>query len=86
MVKASLLTPSTAKFSESGEDAGARELGQGIWEAHGWVDSQNAFGAMLRQDWHLIWRQNPQQTLYYSLNGKPVLGNLESALAKAQNR
>ncbi|MEQ1862818.1 MAG: hypothetical protein ABMA13_23090 [Chthoniobacteraceae bacterium] len=47
-----LKAPSTAKFPAPGAgDCGARNTGTDRWHCWGWVDAQNSFGAMLRQQW-----------------------------------
>jgi hypothetical protein len=46
-VKDQLLSPSSAKFSPDSE-TNTVSLGENRWTVTGYVDSQNAFGAMLR--------------------------------------
>lgn len=48
-VKQGLKSPSTAKFPKTMERSGhIKSLGGGRYEINSWVDSQNAFGAMIR--------------------------------------
>jgi hypothetical protein len=53
MIRKVLKAPSTAKFSDfyTDGDTGCRGVGTNIWEAWGWVDSENSFSAMLRSKW-----------------------------------
>lgn len=47
--KGRLRSPSTAKFGKAGTTADAvRSLGEGRYKVIGYVDAQNAFGAMIR--------------------------------------
>jgi hypothetical protein len=48
-----LKAPSTAKFSNpySDEHTGWSRWGYNQWKVFGYVDAQNSFGAMLREDW-----------------------------------
>jgi hypothetical protein len=52
-VQGILQAPSTAKFSKPFVDdsTGWSELGENKWSVYGFVDAQNALGAMLRQKW-----------------------------------
>lgn len=51
-VKARLVSPATAKFPWAGGDV--TELNPGEYSVKGYVDSQNAFGAMLRKNYLCI--------------------------------
>lgn len=58
-VKKSLKAPSTAKFQDETEfgvspkrDKKGDKI-KDVWEVSGYVDAQNSFGAMLRQQWYV---------------------------------
>jgi TPR repeat protein len=55
-VKSKLSAPSTAKFSSLGFDTEAKAgpYGYHQWLVSGFVDSQNGFGAMLRNNWGAV--------------------------------
>jgi hypothetical protein len=50
-VERRLIAPRTAKFSSYSQAEVSREEGTQIYSVAGWVDSQNAFGALLRKHW-----------------------------------
>lgn len=45
-----LKSPSTAKFSGNSSTR-TQEVASGVWTVHGYVDSQNSFGAVLRTNY-----------------------------------
>lgn len=47
-VRANLKAPSTADFPSSWSNSAPRDLGDGLWYVHSYVDSENAMGAKLR--------------------------------------
>lgn len=49
-VSKQLRAPATAKFSGT-EDTTITPLGNGRWKAVGYVDAQNGFGALIRNDY-----------------------------------
>lgn len=58
-VKKSLKAPSTAKFPNrldykyaQGKDKKGKKI-KDVWEVSSYVDAQNSFGAMLRQNWYV---------------------------------
>ncbi|MGA9591266.1 MAG: hypothetical protein WBV11_15660 [Salegentibacter sp.] len=54
-VKKHLKSPSTAKFPGTIEkNEHVQYLGNGEYQIHSWVDSQNSFGAMLRSNFSVI--------------------------------
>jgi TPR repeat protein len=59
-VKQSLTSPSTAKFSSLywNKDTGVLGHGYQQWQAFGYVDAQNTFGALLRQNWRAVVQLN----------------------------
>jgi RNA polymerase subunit RPABC4/transcription elongation factor Spt4 len=52
-VKARLKSPSTAKFP-AGPEITISGSGTGPWKIYGYVDSQNSYGAMLRQKYECV--------------------------------
>jgi hypothetical protein len=50
-----LKSPSTAKFP-SIVDVDIKDLGDGGFQVEGYVDAQNSFGAMLRQNWQMVFQ------------------------------
>lgn len=50
-----LKSPSTAKFPSIGE-VKIEDLGGGGFQVEGYVDAQNSFGAMLRQNWEMVFQ------------------------------
>ena len=56
MLKQEILTPSTAKFPPNDEIKLEREKGDSTFRVSSHVDAQNAFGAMIRQNWEIhLW-------------------------------
>lgn len=93
-VRQNLKAPSTAEFSNSADPASSvRHYGGPYWEASGYVDAQNSFGAMLRQDWTLIWNDVTNDILYFQLGNdvatplslEEVRDLIEERLADRQN-
>jgi len=76
IVEKHLIAPSTAKFSEidEGNRWHAYQIKNGMWDVTGWVDSQNAFGAMLRQEWvvELDESVRPARATVIMIGGKVV--------------
>ena len=60
MVKQNLKAPSTAKFPGMFEQSAyeLRKTKSGTYIMKGWVDAQNSFGAMIRSDWYVEFRQS----------------------------
>jgi hypothetical protein len=55
-IKKQILTPSTAKFPSSDDIMVKREKGDSTFYVSSYVDAQNAFGAMIRNEWRIhIW-------------------------------
>ena len=58
-VGASLKAQSTATWPNYNEFAAAPESGEpGVWKVAGYVDSQNSFGAMLRNEFLVTMKKN----------------------------
>lgn len=77
-----LKAPATARFSELGKDEEATlaVLAPDAWEAGGFVDSQNSFGALLRSSWRMVLKlEGDKPTLLYIKFGDDETGNLEAA-------
>jgi hypothetical protein len=54
IVKKFLKAPTTTKFAEpEGKEAGAFCRSNNAWHVWGYVDSQNSFGAMIRDNWSM---------------------------------
>jgi hypothetical protein len=68
----SLKAPATAKFSNPNLDAntGWEPYGYFQWKAFGYVDAQNSFGAMLRNQWLAVVQFNTGrlEVVYFRLN------------------
>jgi hypothetical protein len=62
----SLKSPSTAAFS--GRDETRVYQDGNTWYVHGWVDSQNSFGATVRTRYHVTMRQHGQQWKLVDIN------------------
>lgn len=58
LVRASLKSPSTAEFPSWGWSEHVAYRGDGLYEMHLPVDSQNSFGATLRTDFYVTLRLN----------------------------
>lgn len=50
-----LKSPSTAKFPSMSE-VNIKDLGAEGFQVEGYVDAQNSFGAMLRQNWEMVFQ------------------------------
>jgi hypothetical protein len=84
-IRKSLKAPSTAKFSRPDDDkAYYQKVAGNVWEAGGWVDSQNAFGAMIRSDWNLVWNDATRKILYVSMGGKTLVGDYKKVIEEAK--
>ena len=56
MFKKQLLTPATAKFPPNNEIQLIRDKGDSTFYVSSYIDAQNGFGALIRQDWKIhIW-------------------------------
>lgn len=85
-IREHLKAPSTAKFSSVSEDkAYCEEVAGTVWEAGGWVDSQNGFGAMLRSRWVLVWDIASRKILFLKVDGKPLIGDYHQVILDAKN-
>ena len=51
IVKHNLKSPSTAKFCKITEATCTYDSSTNYWTVKGWVDAENSFGAMIRQNW-----------------------------------
>ncbi len=73
--KQSLKAPSTAKFSSLGDDGTSYSMRpDGSCDAYGYVDSQNSFGAMLRNKWHaIVKRRDAGYKVIYLEIGKDII-------------
>ena len=60
MVKRNLKSPSTAQFPTY-KEAVITKLGEGKYEVKAYVDAQNSFGAMIRNDFTAIIRMNEKR-------------------------
>lgn len=70
-----LKSPNTAEFPGMLEDGqGAFKRSDGLWEAYGWVDAQNGFGAMGREDWRVVLDEN--KTVFFAKLGSQVVGEM----------
>lgn len=82
-VREKLKAPSTAKFSSPGFDADAKAVPYGYhqWLCSGWVDSQNAMGAMLRAKWGAyVFRSAVAVRVDYIELGDEVYGSLPNQI------
>jgi hypothetical protein len=71
-----LKAPATAKFSSITDDyTGWNRYGYNQWDVFGYVDAQNSFGAMIRENWEAIVQQSGPfyQVVYFRL-GSEVVG------------
>lgn len=84
LIKKGLKCPSTAKFSDylSDQHTGAKHLGKDVWDCFGYVDSQNAFGAMIRNQWELILDVKIPKILYVKI-GSDKSGDYKAAFEAA---
>ena len=58
-----LRAPSTAKFpSITSQGVSSKHEGGGVYDVHGYVDAQNAFGAMIRTNWKCNIKENNDKT------------------------
>lgn len=74
-----LKAPSTAKFSNPGTDSETGWLPHGYcqWKTFGWVDAQNSFGAMLRENWYAVVRKvDDSFEIVYLKVGKSETGEM----------
>lgn len=92
-VRKSLKVPSTAKFSDylrySDKEIGSANFVSNIWCAWGYVDAQNTFGAMLRNEWEVYLKQLPGdkwQLLYLKLGEEEIGENPLDAQLEAERR
>ncbi len=84
-IRKSLKAPSTAKFSRpDDEKAYYQKVAGNVWEAGGWVDSQNGFGAMIRSDWKLVWDDATKKVLFVRMGGKTLFGNYKEVTEAAK--
>jgi hypothetical protein len=60
LIKNNLKAPSTAKFPGMFEQSAYKlaKTASGTYILKGWVDAQNGFGAMIRSDWYVEFRQD----------------------------
>jgi hypothetical protein len=80
-IKANLKSPATARFSPLSDPESAYEhVGKNVWAARGYVDSQNAFGAMLRAKWMVIWDEGTKDILFEKLGDRKT-GDFDKAMA-----
>lgn len=82
-VRSNLKAPATAKFSGlimDRKDCGAQLEGNNVWHAWGWVDSQNSFSALLRNEWDVMLTVdgNATKVLFLRL-GDQRIGSLDEA-------
>jgi len=83
-IKEGLKAPATAKFSAFADpESGYFHAGKSIWQAWGYVDSQNGFGAMIRSKWMLVWDDSTKRVLFRGFGDKQT-GDLEKALAEGK--
>lgn len=81
-VEKALKAPATAQFSTPLVDrsAGYRTLGDGRYEAWGYVDSENSFGAMIRSEWRVVLRREGSvYAVLYMKVGDKTAGNYREA-------
>src|SRR5262245_25623369 len=83
IVRKSLKSPATAKFSGvTDSETFAKKLRPQVWYCGGFVDSQNSFGALIRNEWEIIAEfegKNISDVLYLRV-GKEEVGNRKRAL------
>ena len=53
-VERNLKSPSTASFGSQSAQSQVKQLGGNKYRVHGWVDSQNGFGATVRAHFSLV--------------------------------
>ncbi|HEV7928124.1 MAG TPA: DUF4339 domain-containing protein [Verrucomicrobiae bacterium] len=85
-IRDKLKAPASADFSDlyPGSNAGASLIAPNTWEAFGWVDAINSFGAKLRSDWLLIMQMHNydgQYTVLYYRIGDEEAGDLSAIKA-----
>jgi hypothetical protein len=84
-----LKAPRTAKFSSMLWDAGKtgyRSIDTNSWLVYGFVDSQNSFGAMLRENWcAVVSKGGDQYQVSYLEIGDQKIGSLPESLQKLQD-
>ena len=62
-VEGQLRAPSTAKFPyTTSPGVSSTHIGGGVYNVHGYVDAQNAFGAMIRTNWICKIKENADRT------------------------
>jgi hypothetical protein len=95
-IEKQLKAPSTAKFSKLNwdEKTGWKAVTTNRWKVGGFVDAQNAFGAMLRSDWLAVvdwtgtnyylsyWRLGDQESGTMPALGSGTEGSVDAFLVK----
>jgi hypothetical protein len=84
-VEKHLKAPATARWSDlynADNRTGYHNLGGGKYEAYGYVDSQNSFGALLRNDWRVVMQivSATQYQVLYMRIGDTAVGDYSAAL------
>lgn len=78
-----LIAPATARFAKLGTDEEARvtEIGNGVIIVHGYVDSQNAFSALLRKEWDVYFRPTEGKTEIVAVRfGDETVGDIKGVV------
>lgn len=77
-ITAMLKAPNDAKFPGMFDDGkGAFKREDGLWEAYGWVESQNSSGAMTRENWQVVLDEN--EKVWFAKLGSRTVGQLPGA-------
>lgn len=75
-VEKNLKAPATARFSSlADKETGYKTVASRRYEAWGYVDSENTFGAMLRNKWRVVLQENGEdyQVLYASIGDQLLI-------------
>jgi hypothetical protein len=87
-VEGKLKAPATAKWSNSIDDKGNLTYGalsNHNYEAWGYVDAQNSFGALLREDWYVALRaEGGKWRVLYSKIGDMEYGDKDAVYSDAR--